>query len=49
MKHVKKLINYFDWNSPRLNADKTEFFVFGSTESKDMSVTSDGQMIEEKT
>ena len=34
---VKKLVNYFDCNSLRLNADKTEFIVFGSTESKDMS------------
>ena len=48
-KDVKKLVNYFDCNSLRLNADKTEFIVFGFTESKDISVTNDGQKIKEKT
>ena len=48
-KDVKNLVNYFDCNYLRLNADKTEFIVFGSTESKDMSVTIDEQKIKEKT
>ena len=48
-KEVKKLVNYFDCNSLRLNADKTEFIVFGSTESTDMSVTIDGEKIKAKT
>ena len=39
------MVNYFDCNSLRLSADKTEFIVFGSAESKDMSITIDGQMI----
>ena len=43
------MVNYLYCNSLRLNADKTEFIVFGSTESKDMSVTIDGQKIKEKT
>ena len=42
-KDVKKLVNYFDYNSFMLNAEKTEFFVFRSPESKDMSVTIDGK------
>ena len=46
---VKKLVIYFDCNSLRLNADKTELIVFGSRESKDISVTIDGQKIKEKT
>ena len=40
--YAKKLANYFDCISLGLNADKTEFIVFGSTESKHMSVTIDG-------
>ena len=44
-KEVKKLFNYFDCNSLMLNADKTDFIVSGSTESKDMSVTIGGQKI----
>ena len=48
-KDVKKLVNYFDCNSIRLNADKTEFIAFGFAESKDISVTNDGQKIKEKT
>ena len=47
-KDVKKLFDYFDCNYLRLNADKTEFIVFGSTASKDMSVTVDGQKKEKK-
>ena len=43
------MVNYFDRNSLRLNADKTEINIFGSAESKDMSVTIDGQKIKEKT
>ena len=48
-KDVKKLVKYFDCNSLGLNASKTEFIVFGSTKSKHMSVTIDGQKIKEKT
>ena len=44
-KDVKKLVNYFDCHSLMLNAEKTEFIVFRSPESKDMSVTIDGQTI----
>ena len=46
---LKKFVNYFDCNFLRLNADKTEFIVFGSTEYKDMSVTIDGQKIKDRT
>ena len=46
---MKKFVNYFDCNFLRLNADKTEFIVFGSTESKDMSVKIDGQKIKDRT
>ena len=42
------MVNYFDCNSLWLKAEKTEFIVFGSTEPKDVSVTIDGQKINEK-
>ena len=48
-KDVKQLVNFIDCISLRLNADKLEFIVFGSKESKVMSVTIEGQKIKEET
>ena len=46
---VKKLFHYFDCNSFKLIADKTENIIFRSTESTDLSITIDWQKITEKT
>ena len=46
---VKELITLFNFKPLRLTADKKESILFGSTESKHMSVTIDAQMIKEKT